>query len=247
MTEAPSTLLSQTGKLNRQELALVPTPLGTDTHRPIPHAQVIEALIETLGFRHIAVQTEEYAVSKDGMKMFGVLELQTGFEGCRFAIGIRNAHDKSMRLALTVGYRVLVCDNMAFHGDFEPLLAKHSKNFRLLEALSIGVDQMQRNFRPMVESVELWRRAQITVAAAKLVIYQAFIEGELDVPRHLARQTHDLYFNPPHDDFAPGTVWSLSNAFTSAFKELDPIPQYRATAKLGPFLKSHSLVGSLDV
>jgi hypothetical protein len=26
-------------------------------------------------------------------------------------------------------------------------------------------------------------------------------------------------------------MWSLSNAFTSAFKELDPIPQFRATAK----------------
>jgi hypothetical protein len=32
-------------------------------------------------------------------------------------------------------------------------------------------------------------------------------------------------------------MWSLSNAFTSAFKELDPIPQFRATAALGEFLK----------
>jgi hypothetical protein len=29
-------------------------------------------------------------------------------------------------------------------------------------------------------------------------------------------------------------MWSQSNAFTSAFKELDPIPQFKATAKLGP-------------
>jgi hypothetical protein len=234
-------LLSQTGKLTRQELALVPTPLGTATHRPIPHADVINAIVETLGFRHITVQAEEYAVSRDGMKMFGVLELTNGFEGCRFAIGVRNAHDKSMRLALTVGYRVLVCDNMAFHGDFEPVLAKHSKNFRLLDTLSIGIDQMQRNFKPMVESVDRWRSAMITDVTAKLVIYQAFIEGDLDIPRHLARRTHELYFNPSHDEFAPGTMWSLSNAFTSAFKELDPIPQYRATAKLAPFLDARTV------
>lgn len=31
---------------------------------------------------------------------------------------------------------------------------------------------------------------------------------------------------------------SLSNAFTSAFKELDTIPQFKATAKLGSFLES---------
>jgi hypothetical protein len=31
-------------------------------------------------------------------------------------------------------------------------------------------------------------------------------------------------------------MWSLSNAFTSAFKKLDPVPQFKATAKLGGFL-----------
>ena len=30
----------------------------------------------------------------------------------------------------------------------------------------------------------------------------------------------------------------FSNAFTSAFKELDPIPQFRATTKLGEFLEA---------
>jgi len=28
----------------------------------------------------------------------------------------------------------------------------------------------------------------------------------------------------------------ISNAFTSAFKALDPVPQFKATAKLGGFL-----------
>jgi hypothetical protein len=236
-----STLLSQTGKLTRSELALVPTPAATATHKPIPHIEVVQAIVETLGFRQIAVHADEYAVSRDGMKMFGILELQSGFEGCRFSIGIRNSHDKSMRLALTVGYRVLVCDNMAFHGDFEPVLAKHSKNLRLLDTLSIGIDQMQRNFKPMVESVELWRTSQITDVTAKLVIYEAFIESELDIAKHLAGTVHDLYFNPKVEEFQPRTMWSLSNAFTSALKQLDPVPQFRTTAKLGPFLHARTI------
>jgi hypothetical protein len=35
-------------------------------------------------------------------------------------------------------------------------------------------------------------------------------------------------------------MWSLSNVFTSTFKELDPIPQFRATAKLGRILEAAS-------
>jgi hypothetical protein len=113
------------------------------------------------------------------------------------------------------------------------VLAKHSKNFSLLSAISIGIDQMQRNFDPMVKQIELWRQSQLANVEAKMVIYEAFIEGELEVPRHLAHTVHDCYFNPTHDEFAPRTLWSLSNAFTSAFKELEPIPQFKATARLG--------------
>ena len=240
MNESTSALLSYGDKLSREQLALVPTPPGTSTHRPVPHTEVIGALVETLGFRHIGVVRDEYAVSRDGMKMFGVLDLDTGMHGCRFSIGVRNAHDKSMRLAMTVGYRVFVCENMAFSGDFQPVLAKHSKNFSLQNALSIGVDLMQRNFDGMSKQVDAWRETQLSDVAAKLVIYRAFIESDLEVPKHLARPVHDLYFNPQHDEFQPRTLWSLSNAFTSAFKELEPIPQFRATAKLAGFLEQRS-------
>jgi hypothetical protein len=198
----------------------------------------VNAVIETLGFRHIAVHRDEYAVSDDGNKMFGLMELDQTFAGCRFAIGLRNSHDKTMRLALTVGYRVFVCDNMAFQGDFTPVLAKHTKNFQLTRSISSGIDDMQRNFEPMVKAVELWRSTQLSDVDARVVIYRAFIEGELDVARHLARNVHDFYFNPQNEDFQPRTKWSLSNAFTSAFKLLDPIPQYKATAKLAGFLEA---------
>jgi len=234
-----SLLLAHGGarKLSREELATIPAPVGSPTHRPIAHHEIVNALVETLGFRQISVVRDEYAVSADGMKMFGVLDLATGFEGCRFSIGLRNANDKSMRLALTVGYRVFVCDNMAFHGDFTPVLAKHSKHFSLVDSLAVGVDRMQRNFEPMRQQVEAWQRLQLPDIEAKLIIYRAFVEGELEVPRHLARRVHDLYFDPQYPEFTPRTMWSLSNAFTSALKGLEPIPQFKATAKLGAFLE----------
>jgi hypothetical protein len=71
------TLLSNAGKIGREELALVAAPPGTATHKVIPHHEVINALVDTLSLRHIAPVREEYAVSKDGMKMFGIMELET--------------------------------------------------------------------------------------------------------------------------------------------------------------------------
>ncbi len=224
-------------KIGRAELALIQVPLATLTHKPVPHHEIVEALIETLGFRHIGVVNEEYAVSNDGMKMFGIVDLESQMEGCRFSIGLRNSHDKSFRLALTVGYRVFVCSNMAFHGDFSPVLAKHSKSFNLIDTLSVGVDRIQRNFEPLQQQIEQWRQTQLTDDRAKLILYQAFVEGELEAPRSLLPSVHRMYFKPQYPEFSARTMWSLSNAFTSSFKELDPVPQFKATAKLGAFLE----------
>jgi hypothetical protein len=52
-----------------------------------------------------------------------------------------------------------------------------------------------------------------------------------------ALTVHDLYFEPEYEEFRARTIWSLSNAFTSAFEELDLIPQFKATAKLREFLE----------
>jgi hypothetical protein len=96
---------------------------------------------------------------------------------------------------------------------------------------------MQRNFEPTRKQAEPWRQSELTDVTAKIIICQAFIESEPEVPRHLACGLHDLYFDPQYGKFKPGTVWSWSNAFTSAFKDLaDSV--FRATAKLGAFLEA---------
>ena len=162
------TLMAHTGTelVTREQLAEILPPEGTETHKPIAHRFLVDSILESLSFRHINVVKEQYAVSQDGMKLFGVMDLEAGMDGARYSLGIRNANDKSMRLGLTVGYRVFVCDNMAFHGDFTPVLAKHSKHFVLADAIDIGLGRMQRNFDPMRKQIEGWQAKQLTQQAA---------------------------------------------------------------------------------
>ena len=60
---------------------------------------------------------------------------------------------------------------------FTPVLAKHSNSFSLIDCISVGVDRMQRNFEPMQKQVEAWQRSELTDVTAKVVIYEAFVEG----------------------------------------------------------------------
>jgi hypothetical protein len=158
MNGTSSVLIAHCGahKVTRDELMEIPIPQGTKTHQPLSHYQIVEALEEALIFRYLKVLREEFAISQDGMKMFGVMELNAEFSGCRFSIGLRNSNDKSMRLGLTVGYRVFVCDNMAFSGDFTPLSHKHTNNLLLQDAISIAVDRIHRGL-PLKHKIQQMR------------------------------------------------------------------------------------------
>jgi hypothetical protein len=238
---ANATLVAHCGtsKVDRDFLKTISLPEATRTHQPISHYELVVALIESLNFRHIEVVKDEYAITPDGMKMFGLLELNYGFTGCHFAIGIRNANDKSFRLAMTVGFKVMICDNMAFKGDFQPVLAKHSNRLNLIDLVSVGVDRIQRNFEPLQRTVTDWQKCIVNDAEARLIIYEAFVERKLPVSPRLINEVHRHWFNPPHEVFKEKTLWSLSNAFTEAFKSLKPIQQFQAATKLSPFIHSH--------
>lgn len=236
-----TTLIAHAGasKITRLELATLETPAATDTFQPIAHSRLVDQLEEALAFRHISITRDEYAVSGDGMKLFGLLELNSEYEDVRFAIGLRNANDKSMRLGMVAGYRVFVCDNMALSGDFKPLLAKHSKNFDLVESISMGVDRIQRGWQPLREAIEFKRQTVLNGVEAQALIYRAFMEQKF--PVKLLRAVHKEFFiAPSYDEFRQPTVWSLENAFTTAFKQLRPVQQYQATAKLGKFLQPYT-------
>lgn len=239
MNNQTATLIAHCGteKVSREDLKAIPLPEETKTHKPVAHFEIVEKLEEALSFRYLKVIRDEYAVSKDGMKMFGVMDLDAEFTDCRFSIGLRNSNDKSMRLALTAGLRVIVCDNMAFSGDFTPLSHKHTSNLELTDAISIAVDRIHRGFEPLKEQVQAMKDLDLTDAIAKLIIYQAFVDKKVKgIPKHLMELVHRYYFKPKYKPFEERNLWSLSNAFTSSFKKLKPIKQFETTARLGTFL-----------
>ncbi len=235
--ESVGTLISgkTTTLINRDALRYLPLPPATDTFQPVPHHSLVDQIHECLSYRRLSVVREEFAVSPDGMKMFGLMELNVEYSGVRFAVGLRNSNDKSMRIGLVAGYRVMVCENKMLVGDFQPMIAKHSKNFNLLDALSVGVDRIQRNIGGVEQSIEFKKNRWLDEESARNLIYRAFLIDKF--PMSLMRSIHQEFFvAPSYEEFKPRNLWSLENAFTNCFKRLKPVQQFEATARLGKFL-----------
>jgi hypothetical protein len=54
----------------------------------------------------------------------------------------------------------------------------------------VGVDRIQWNFEPMQRHVQQWRSSRIHDARAKLILYAAFVDGELEAPRSSLLEVH---------------------------------------------------------
>lgn len=224
-------------KIGRQDLLALPTPEQTDTHKPIAHARFVQSIIEALAFRKIEVVRDEYGISQDSMRMFGFLELNIERDGIRLGIACRNANDKTFALGLVAGFRTFCCDNLAFRGEFMALTRRHSKALEaeFQDIIAVGVDRVQRQFEPMLVQVDAWKNHSLSDLQAKSIVYDAFVREHVDAPKHLMREVDRLYFEPEYEDFKPRTLYSMQNAFTSAFQKLDPIPMYRATTSAGEY------------
>jgi hypothetical protein len=85
----------------------------------------------------------------------------------------------------------------------------------------------------MRKQVEAWHRSELTDVTAKVVIYEAFVEGKLEAPKHLARTVPELYFEPTYEEFRPRTIWSLSNAFTLGLQGTRSLPAVQGDSKAG--------------
>jgi hypothetical protein len=101
-------------------------------------------------------------------------------------------------------------------------LAKHSKSFNLIDTLAVGVDRIQRNFEPMQRQVGAVAKFsdQRRARQADSLCWRLLM-ANWEAPRSLLPEVHRLYFEPEYPEFSPRTMWSLSNAFTSAFKKRD--------------------------
>jgi hypothetical protein len=230
--------LSHRGSIavTREQLAQFDPPDGTDTWKPVPHGELVEALRAELDRRGLDVKREQYAVQQQGNVLFGVMDLDWRDDGeYAAAIGLRTSNNKQHAISMAIGARVFVCDNLCFSGDVIALKRRHTSGLNLPKELCAGLDRYQDGFIRLQDGVEHLQRTTLTDGQAKRLIYDLFRQKV--VPLRLFHPVVETYQASYRQQGA--TLWSLHNAFTTHVKSLPPAPAFRATLRLGQFFSLH--------
>lgn len=208
--------------VGRNEIALVPTPVATESWKPVPHMEVIDAVTEVVKAHDWQILEESFGLAREGQKLFGVMRLnKSSSPDWSRCIGLRNSHDKSFAVGLTAGISVRVCSNLCFGGT-TVIKRRHTSRIELTELVDIAVTELENEFL-MLE----------TVCEDLKVIY---LKNDDEARSRIVRaaelgaiNSSDIvpvfkeFKNPQHEEFMEPARYSLLNAFTETIKKYTPL------------------------
>ena len=215
-------LIMEEGKyVSRDEVACIDTPSSTDTWRPVPHIDVIEAVTEVVRAHDWDIADERFGLASEGKKMFGVMEIaRSSSPQWHRCIGIRNSHDKSLAVGLSAGIVVLVCSNLAFGGT-RLINRKHTSRIDLNELIARAVASLEDDFLTTETRCEDLKDAYMKDDdEARSCIVRAAELGVINSCDILP--VVNEFISSSHKEFTEPTRWSLLNAMTEIIKKYSP-------------------------
>ena len=212
-----------------------PQPLGA-RHQPIPHHELVDALIDGITGRGWTVKGTDLGISVHGAQLFGTLDLRRATDtdtDMGTMLGFRSSTNSSMSIRGVAGKRVWVCSNMCMSGSTFVMQRKSTPRLNLPELISDGLDKFLVQSEALTEGIDRLKNTTITDLQAKARIYDLFHDSGL--PSRMLQPLARFYFHPTEDqsDCHPRTLWGLNNASTRTLAALKPAAQFSAAQAIG--------------
>jgi hypothetical protein len=222
----------------KADLAAVPVPEATESYHPVPYGRFIEEIELHVPRFGIAVQSEAFALAREGAQMFGVLTCTNGHgaDDYALAIGLRNSYDRSLSVGLVAGTRVFCCDNLAFSGEAK-VSRKHTLHvfrdlpdliYRMLSRVARLQGQIEREIATM-------KLLELPHTAAHHLMVEAIRVNVLPASR--LPKIIEAWEKSKHEQFRAHTAWSLFNAFTEMLKAASPRAQMEDSLRLSQLFR----------
>jgi hypothetical protein len=201
--------------VERPALSLVSTPRATSSWQPIPHEDLIHRVERLLPQHGLRVVNESHALTHDGSRYFGLLQVANGDPGTEYGrvLGIRNSHDKSFPAGVVAGTQVFVCDNLAFCGEIT-VTRKHTRYLMrdLPGKIERAVDELVVRWESHDRRVESYKARRVSDRMVHDLTIRALDAGAFPA-RQLPAVLHE-WREPRHEAFRPRNLWSFFNAVT---------------------------------
>lgn len=222
-------------RVTMDDLNKMKTPPPTDTHFPLPHYEVLSEQLDQLDACGYTWDNLEIGVSHETMRCFWITDIAnpTVARGWNSVWGGRNSHDMMFALLFLAGFGVGVCSNLQFSGEVK-ISSKHTKHIgsRLKRMVTRGLfeltqfDAINEDRIAAYEAFPLPEENQVQNLDTPTYVSSPFIHDfvvkSMDrgvISPSSIKLVLNSWREPGFPEFETRNAWSLSNAYTEAFKK----------------------------
>ena len=222
-------------RVTMADLSKMKTPPPTDTHFPLPHYEVLSEQLDQLDACGYTWDNLEIGVSHETMRCFWITDIAnpTVARGWNSVWGGRNSHDMMFALLFLAGFGVGVCSNLQFSGEVK-ISSKHTKHIgsRLKRMVTRGLfeltqfDAINEERIAAYEAFPLPEENQVQNLDTPTYVSSPFIHDfvvkSMDrgvISPSSIKLVLNSWREPGFPEFETRNAWSLSNAYTEAFKK----------------------------
>ena len=223
------------------DLSKMKTPPPTATHFPVPHYDIMSEQLDQLDACGYSWKNLEIGVSHETMRCFWILDIEnpTVARGWNSVWGGRNSHDMMYSALFLAGLGVWICDNLQFTGEIK-VSSKHTKHIgsRLKRMVTRGLfeltqfDAINEERHAAYEAytlpeeefevIETPDETEDRIVHESTPFIHDFVVKSMDrgvISPSSIKLVLDAWREPSFPEFQPRNAWSLSNAYTEAFKK----------------------------
>jgi hypothetical protein len=237
---------SETDQLvTRQDMRAIPVPppMGP-RHHPYSFADFADNTVSAIEGAGYSVTGEEFAVQKDGMRVFGILKVSNSPDlgvspavpalassenvpalykpKWNLVVGVRGSNDQSISRGLVLGTRVMVCSNLCFSGDLGDWSKKQTTNVEanMPDIIRRAVDQLDRKNEELTVNFDSFNAAQVDRDGGDRILMDILRGGGFSASQFERAVDHwDKLPADLEEHSANGrTLWWLFNACTHGLK-----------------------------
>tara|TARA_B100001250_G_scaffold229769_1_gene197255 strand:- start:2719 stop:3603 length:885 start_codon:yes stop_codon:yes gene_type:complete len=235
-------------RVTMDDLNKMKTPPPTATHFPLSHYEVLSEQLDQLDACGYEWKNLEIGVSHKNMRCFWIMDIEnpTVARDWNSVWGGRNSHDKTFALLFLAGLGIWICSNLQVTGEIQ-VGSKHTKHigdrlkrmvtrglFELTQFDAINEDRIAayESYSLPEEEYEIIDMEKPEVLVNGIWTEKRKFESSSFINDFVVRSMDrgvispssiklvlDEWREPKFDTFEPRNAWSLSNAYTEAFKK----------------------------
>ena len=208
--------------VERSELEVLPLPepMGP-RHHPVAFSGYIDMVEGVLNTHGYTVSEQAYGITPDHNRFFGLMQLRTilGDNDYRVMLGLRGSHDQKIPRGITLGSKVICCDNLMFTGDYT---LQTKQNTHVMDRLPGLIENTVRQLPQAIDAQDKFLQATkariVPEADAEHLMIEA-VRQHIVMPSQLGKiismwdDLREEYITP-----VGKSAWGLMNVITEVLK-----------------------------